>query len=952
MNRSASLNELRAAIPALPEMLQAEHAATIERFAELESPCPPDVPGLMRLWSCSRFAADLCVRHPQWVSDLDPTVLPIRGEGLHEKLAAALDQAADMAGAMSTLRRFRQRQTLGWAYRDINGLDDIETVLAGLSEVADACVGAAVDWLDRRLRAQWGTPLDGAGQPQALIVLAMGKLGGLELNFSSDIDLIFVYPEAGTVAGPKAMEISDYYTRLAQQLVKLLAEPSADGFAYRVDTRLRPFGQSGPLVLSMSALELYYQQHGREWERYALIKARPLTGRPVDVAALMSMLRPFVYRRYLDFGAFESLRTMKALIETEVSRKGLEDNIKLGAGGIREIEFIVQAFQLIRGGQEGALREAHLLTVLGRLGRRGILAPHTVQRLKAAYRLLRRVENRLQQVRDAQTHELPADALTQTRIAHGMGASDWGALAQDIARHRRWVHEEFSEVFATPQNEGTESSSLELLWQGALAEEQCRAVLTPAGFADAGRAAAAIAGLRDSAAVRALSETGRARLDRLMPLLIGAIGRSSQPETTLGRVLHLVEAVARRSIYLALLADHPMALSQLVRLCAASPWLAEYLTRHPVLLDELLDARSLYAPPDASGVAAEMVRRIAETEDLERRMDVLRQVQQVNLLRIAAADLGGQLPLMRVSDKLTELAEVVLRQVLLLAWAEMTARHGRPREAGRVVQFAIVAYGKLGGIELGYGSDLDLVFLHDGSATGGMTDGARSIDNATFFARLAQRMVHWLTAPTAAGRLYEIDTRLRPSGRSGLLVSSLAGFADYQRHHAWTWEHQALVRARVVAGPPSLTAQFAAIRAEVLGSPRAPEALRAEIRDMRARMREALDKTAPGYWDVKHSPGGITDIEFMVQYLVLRHGHDHPALLRWTDNIRLLETLERLDLLSTAAAATLSDCYRSLRQRIHVLSLQQTETVVADAELAAERAQVRDLWRQLLEEPA
>ncbi|NCU01573.1 bifunctional [glutamate--ammonia ligase]-adenylyl-L-tyrosine phosphorylase/[glutamate--ammonia-ligase] adenylyltransferase [Candidatus Macondimonas diazotrophica] len=953
MPPQAHSTDLDAMIAALPEILQTEQRATIERFNALDGPQPPDWSGLLRLWACSSFAVDLCLRHPDWVRDLSPASPLPAGESLRHELDQTLASCTDLSQAMTALRRFRQRRTLQLAYRDINDLDEIEVVLTGLSDVADTCIGGAVAWLDRRFRAQWGEPLDRSGQPQELMVLAMGKLGGRELNFSSDIDLILVYPEAGTVAGPKPMEIGDYFTRLAQQLVKLLAEPSADGFAYRVDTRLRPFGQSGPLVLSAGAMELYYQQHGREWERYALIKARPLTGRPADVAALMATLRPFVYRRYLDFGAFEALRGMKSLIETEVNRKGLADNIKLGSGGIREVEFIVQAFQLVRGGQEAALREPHLLSVLPRLEQRGILASHTVARLMDAYRLLRRVENRLQQVRDMQTHELPTDPLTQARIAYGMGVPGWTDLWHMLEQRRRWIAEEFAEVFAAPQSDDADTSALDRLWQGLLSEAEAQSALTEAGYANPDGAVASIAGLRHSAMARTLSDTGQNRLARLMPLLVGAVGQGTHPDITLPRILRLIEVIARRSIYLALLIDHPTALSQLVRLCAASPWLAEYLARHPMLLDELLDARSLYAPPDALVVAGEVSRRIADTDDLERRMDVLRQVQQVNLLRIAAADLAGNLPLMRVSDKLTELAEVMLRQVLLLAWGEMVARYGRPRQAdGRLVQFAVIAYGKLGGIELGYGSDLDLVFLHDGSQAEGQTDGQRVIDNATFFARLTQRLVHWLTAPTSAGRLYEIDTRLRPSGRSGLLVSSITGFADYQRRHAWTWEHQALVRARVVAGPPSLAQQFSAIRAEVLGRSRPADALRAEICRMRARMREALDKTEPGHWDLKHSAGGIADIEFMVQYLVLRYAHDHPSLLRWTDNIRLLETLGTLDLLPDGAVTALSACYRSLRQRIHALSLQQVPAMVPETELAMERAQVRALWRSLLEETA
>jgi glutamate-ammonia-ligase adenylyltransferase len=952
MTANVPLPDLDALIAAVPAALQPGLRLMVERLGKEDAPPLRDAEGTIRLWACSPFAAELCLRHPDWLADLHPASRPATAQALRQSLDQALAECADPAQAMTALRCFRQRQTLHWAYRDINDLDPIETVLTGLSDVADACVAGAVAWLDGRLRAQWGQPLDAAGQPQELMVLAMGKLGGRELNFSSDIDLIFVYPEAGTTQGPRPLEIGDYFTRMAQQLVKLLAETTADGFTYRVDTRLRPFGQSGPLVLSASALELYYQQHGREWERYALIKARPLTGRPADVTALMATLRPFVYRRYLDFGAFESLRAMKALIAAEVSRKGLADNIKLGAGGIREIEFITQAFQLIRGGQEAALRERHLLTVLERLGTRGILASHTVTRLTAAYRHLRRVENRLQQVRDAQTHDLPADPVERARIAYGMGVLDWAHLQRELARQRQWVADEFDEVFATPQSPAAAASPLDALWQGELNDAEACVPLAQTGFAEPAGLAERLRALRDGPAVRALSEVGRSRLDRLMPLLIGAVGRGPQPETTLPRVLRLVEVIARRSTYLALLGDNPTALSRLVRLCAASPWLAEYLTRHPMLLDELLDARSLYAPPDTLGVARELVRRMAEAEDLERRMDALRHVQQINLLRIAAADLAGHLPLMRVSDRLTGLAEVILRQVLLLAWDEMVARHGRPRRSmqdRRLVQFAVVAYGKLGGIELGYGSDLDLVFLHEGSDADGQTDGPRVLDNPSFFARLAQRMVHWLTAPTGAGRLYEVDTRLRPSGGSGLLVSGLEGFADYQHHHAWTWEHQALVRARVVAGPPSLARRFETIRHDVLGRARDPAALRSEVRQMRERMREALDKSRPGEWDLKQSAGGIADIEFMVQYLVLHHAHAYPALLRWTDNIRLLDTLGSLGLLPTDAATDLSMAYRVLRQRAHVLSLQQVPSVVGEMELASERATVRAVWEQLLE---
>ncbi len=963
------MTEFERALAGLPQALRGEVARYWEAFGVaagevgVEPPAGALLEQMLRVWACSEFVARTCIREPAALAELlaGGDLAATRAPGDHAaRLDRLLADAADENRLGVALRRFRRWEMVRIAWRDLAGLAGLEETLGDLSDLAERLVDAALERLHVWQCQRYGQPRDPDGQPQRLVVLGMGKLGGRELNFSSDIDLIFTYPRQGQTDGARAVSNEEFFRRLGQRLGKILAEPTAEGFVYRVDLRLRPFGDSGPLAMSFAAFEDYYQNHGRDWERYAMIKARVVAGDREAGARLLAELRPFVYRRYLDYSAFESLRDMKALIAREVERKGLHRNVKLGPGGIREIEFIGQVFQLIYGGREPALRERGILRVLDALGASGRLPAEAVDSLKRAYDFLRRVENRLQAWADQQTHNLPEDELAKLRLAFAMGYSDWGAFTLELARHVEAVSQQFAQVFGDPaaREPGAANVDLTALWQGDPGEEGAAHLLAEQGFENPAPAWNRIQALKHGLSYRSMSPRGRERLDGLMPCVLAAVAAAPQPTATLERVLDLLESIARRSVYLALLADHPQALAQLVKLCAASGWIGKHLARYPLLLDDLLNPAILYAPLDRRQLASDLERQLARVpaEDSEEALNALRYFKQTQVLRVAAADVSGAMPLMIVSDHLTEIAETLLRKVLELAWADLVPKFGRPhcavdgarREAG----FAVVAYGKLGGIELNYGSDLDLVFLHDSAGDRQVTDGPRQIDNPSFFAKLVQRIIYLLTTRTGAGDLYEVDTRLRPSGRAGLLVSSFEAFAAYQRHQAWTWEHQALTRTRVVAGPPELAERYRSLRREVLSVERDPDALRQEVREMRERMRAELDAGTAEIFDLKQGRGGIADIEFMVQYKVLANANRYPDLLIYTDNIRQLDGLERFGILSIADAARLRNAYRGLRRRIHLLKLQERPARVPMAEASAAREGVIRIWQRLMEETA
>ncbi|OCX23296.1 bifunctional [glutamate--ammonia ligase]-adenylyl-L-tyrosine phosphorylase/[glutamate--ammonia-ligase] adenylyltransferase [Pseudomonas graminis] len=929
-----------------------------------------------RVCAASDFVADQVSRDPLMLLDLAESGELERSFAPGELLghiASAVIQAASDDELGRNLRRQRTRQQVRIIWRDLTRQADLVETCRDLSDMADGCIDLAYKWLYERHCQQFGTPTGRrTGEPQQMVILGMGKLGAVELNLSSDIDLIFAYPEGGETQGVKRpLDNQEFFIRLGQRLIKALDPVTVDGFVFRVDMRLRPYGSSGALVLSFNALEQYYQDQGRDWERYAMIKARVVGGDQEKGSELLDMLRPFVYRRYLDFSAIEALRTMKQLIQQEVRRKGMAENIKLGSGGIREVEFIAQAFQLIHGGRDLSLQQRPLLKVLKTLEGQGYLPAAVINELREGYQFLRYTEHAIQAIADRQTQMLPDDPQDKSRIAFMMGFADWASFHERLMYWRERVAWHFRQVIADPDEEdGQQDHGEEIvggewlpLWEESQNEESACLQLQEGGFADAQKALKNLSNLRNSSQLRSMQRLGRERLDAFIPRLLAQAVEHDNPDLVLERVLPLVEAVARRSAYLVLLTENPGALRRLLTLCAASPWIAEQIARFPLLLDELLNEGRLFSPPQALELAAELRERLTRIpeDDLEQQMEALRHFKLAHRLRVAASEITGSLPLMKVSDYLTWLAEAILEQVLALAWRHTVARHGAPRRPDGTLcdpGFVIVGYGKVGGIELGHGSDLDLVFIHDGDPQA-ETDGAKPIDGAQFFTRLGQRIIHLITTQTNSGQLYEVDMRLRPSGAAGLLVSSLGAFSRYQENEAWTWEHQALVRARVLVGSTDVGRQFEAVRALVLGRERDLPKLRQEVSEMRAKMRDNLGTraTAAGKganafeptarFDLKQDAGGIVDIEFMVQYAALAWSREHPALLRYTDNIRILEGLEEAGLMAAADAGLLREAYKAYRSAAHRQALQNDPGVVAGDQFVTERREVMRLWGQL-----
>jgi glutamate-ammonia-ligase adenylyltransferase len=789
-----------------------------------------------------------------------------------------------------------------------------------------------------------------------MVIIALGKLGARELNFSSDIDLIFAYSQPGrTTDANRAISSDEFFTRLGRRLIKLLGQATPQGFVFRCDMRLRPFGDEGPLAMSFDAMERYYQEQGRDWERYAWIKARVVAGDRDGGHSLLRRLHPFVYRRYFDYGAFESLRSMKQMIALEVTRKGLKHNIKLGPGGIREIEFFGQIFQLIRGGVTPELQRPGIQSVLKVLADRDFVPEPVYRELSAAYSFLRRTENRLQEADDRQTHDLPQRPLEQARLGAAMGFENYQLFIDTLQDHRDRVHRHFEMLLepGKPDHRAQEiEQALHGVWQEFVEKTQSIDIIANTGYSKPHEVLGLLEYLRGRAETRSLSRIGRQRLDKLMPRVLIAAATSKDPDSTFSRLVDVIKTIERRTSYLALLLENPSSLTHLVRLAEASPWLASFLAQHPVLLDELLDARTLYRPPAVSDLRRELADQLARVapDELEYQLEQLCIFKQINVLRVAAADVSGTLPLMRVSDHLSAIAETVIDAVVESAWHYLVAKHGQPacRLSGRSCRrgFAVIAYGKLGGLELGYRSDLDLVFLHVG-ADGQTRGGDKPIDNTQFFNRLGQRVVHILTAHTRAGRAYEIDMRLRPSGSAGILVSHIDAFYDYQLESAWTWEHQALIKARPISGEPLLTERFESIRSHVLSIKRNRRKLRNEVVAMRRRMRRELLKTKSGMFDLKQEAGGMVDIEFLVQYLVLRDSWKYPPLLKWTDTVRLLQVLSQTDLIHENTAHVLKHAYLIYRAAAHQLSLQEKPGLVPQDRFRHLQQRVREIWQSV-----
>ncbi|HJP98585.1 MAG TPA: bifunctional [glutamate--ammonia ligase]-adenylyl-L-tyrosine phosphorylase/[glutamate--ammonia-ligase] adenylyltransferase [Rhodanobacteraceae bacterium] len=941
-------------MPSLPSTL--EHWLS-ERYAELAASCRAagvvihDDAGVAERVRRVLLASDFAFEAMR----ADPELLTATGlERLRDPApasarAGALRHPSD--DVMAALRRFRRAEALRLVFRDVNGLDEVTDTLAGTTALYEELVAAALRHAEGRARARHGTPRNADGVPQALIVMALGKLGGGELNFSSDVDLVLAYPEAGATDGARPLDNAEFFARVAREFVRLMTEATADGVAARVDLRLRPFGEAGPVAASFSAMEQYYQREGRDWERYAWIKARPVAGELAAGKRLLEILRPFVYRRYFDYTALAGLREMKALIDAEVARRDLADDLKLGAGGIREIEFIVQLQQLIRGGRDPSLRARGLLPALDACAARGYLSQRQARALRAAYLFLRLLENRLQMFADRQTHALPVDPAARTRVALSLGYPEWAALNAALNRQRERVSDVFADVLQPREHAGVENGEVPpshggaALWRRAREGSLDAPALASAGFSPP---EAALDALRLVAGLRGMSARSAGRIERLLPDLIEAASATSAPVDALVRLCRLVQAVSRRSAYLALLQEQPAARARVADLCANSAFLAERVIGQPLLLDDVLAPRVEYLARGVPQLRKELAQQLAAAQaggDAEAVLAAIAEWRGSYRMRVGLAFRDRAMDGIQAAHALAELADAVLGAVLEVVGQELVARHGRlPGEGSGI---AILGYGSLGGTELGFNSDLDLVFVYDAARAEATSNGPRPLDGARWYARSAQRVVHWLSAGTRGGRLYEVDTRLRPDGGKSLLVAGLPAFIAYQRERAWTWEQQALVRARAVAGDAELGERFAHERAKVLREPREGAQVIADVCRMRAEWRAQRDRSDAAHLDLKQGAGALLDVQFLLQGLVLMHAHAFPELATHGDTPRLIEECVRAGVLGAEDGQALHTAHAELLARALSVTLAGSHRVVPrDLVLEARCAKVLDVARR------
>ena len=881
---------------------------------------------LLHAVKCSPFVTRLFAKDAQLMCDL---LNNLHKDYLIEDMRDYLNQQTffDETALKQQLRRLRQQVLARLIVRDLNGLADFNEVVQATSALAEVTIQQAITFHTQQLQPLYGTPKSAAEETQSLIVVGMGKLGGVELNVSSDIDLIFAYEQEGQTDGVQVISNQEYFTKLGKKLIAALDDVTEDGFVFRVDMRLRPFGSEGVLVSSVDALEDYYQNYGREWERYAWIKGRVVAG---SDKALTRVLKPFVFRKYLDFNAYASMRDLKVQIQRDVMRRGLEDNIKLGRGGIREVEFIAQVFQLIRGGQDTDLQIKPTLQVLQLLGLQRVLPQTVVAQLIEGYIYLRNVEHRLMYIDDQQTQDLPKSEASRERLVWMMNMESWADFLAQLNHHRAIIQAHFDATFSDSGHQDFLQETA--IWQGTAAQSVAIEHLSALGFAEPAESFQRLHALHASSRYQQLPEQSKFRFDKLMPLVMHQSAQTSTPDIALLRAINLLESICRRASYLALLTEFPESLQLVIKLCAASPWLAQYLTAHPILLDELLDTQSLYDAPDFVAMQAELTKKMLALEgDTEAQMDTMRHYKNAAVLRFAAQDVGGLLALETLSDYLSALAELILKVSLQTIWPTLKFKHQD------TPQFAIIGYGKLGGKELGYVSDLDIIFLYEDAHP----------EAAEIYARFAQRINNWFNSLTNAGLLYETDLQLRPDGNSGLLVSSVQAFEEYQLHKAWVWEHQAISRARFVAGDAQVGARFSAIRQQVMLQARDQATLKHEVVQMREKMR-ASHPAKPGVFDVKHDKGGIIDVEFTVQYLVLLHAHEYTQLLENIGNIGLLHTLGQLDIIEAKRADDVANAYRAYRKIIHSTKLQGKEAKVDTVEITDHQTAVIALWQQVL----
>ncbi len=893
--------------------------------------CASPAACITRAARLSRYVGRLLAAEPGLGADLPRQMAsPFSRDEMEQFLRAAV--IADEALLAKMLRDLRKRVMLRLITRDLSGMASLAEVVATATCLAEVSLHCALTHCHRWLRAEYGAALDAEGREQHLLIIGMGKLGGAELNVSSDIDLIFAYATDGETGGPRKISNHEFFTLLGKQVIRALHDVKADGFVFRVDMRLRPYGDSGALVSSFDALEEYFITQARPWERYAWLKGRVVCGDAGDAKLLDDIVRPFVFRRYLDYGAIADLRDVHGQIRRAAAARGAKDNIKIGSGGIREIEFIAQVFQLIRGGREKELQLRPTLPTLQLLAQRHILPQDDVLQLIDSYQFLRNLEHRLQYLDDAQTQTLPTSDVDRALIAESMGMADDESFLRTLNTHRQHVSRHFESVFTRTKSSSPTADDLSGLWLDAETHQSF-----PAAYTDVAAVKGRLSLMRASARYARLPEVSRARLDALIPQLIGVGAHYAPADKTLFHLLDFTEAIDRRAAYLALLSEHPEVLERVAKLMAASPWASHYLRQHPILLDELLDTRLLHSPPDWLALKQKLREELLTETDEEKRLDALRHFKHAQTFRLLAQDLEGLMTLETLSDHLTALADTVIDVSLELCWRELAQKSGNGIDAPR---FAVIGYGKLGGKELGYSSDLDMIFLYD--------DPRADIENQ--YAALARRFIGSLSTLTSAGMLYETDLRLRPDGVSGLLVSSFEAFEAYQRHRAWVWEHQALTRARYVAGDKALGEKFEALRIDILRQPRDLALLQKEIIIMRDKMRMA-HKELEGMLDIKQGRGGIIDVEFMVQYLVLADSRQHTDLTLNKGNIALLKRSGELKLIPMELATNCANAYREFRRLQHASRLNnEANPLIEPAAIKTETDAVKKLWSMLFTE--
>jgi len=922
-------------------------------------PAPDLQADLIKIFLFSEFIASNFIRNPGVFKDLVDSKDLFKSYSEYTivaRLEKKISKNMDVATVKEILLQIKLYETIRIAWRDLTGAARLSETLSDLSNLADAIVDTTMATLYDEVCKTYGTPVDSEGNFQGMIVLGMGKLGAGELNFSSDIDLIFVYPKSGYTNGENIISNEAFFTKVCRRFLRFFSADSHGINFYRIDTRLRPYGDGGPLVMSSFAFEEYYQAQGREWERYAMIKARPVAG---DIEAgfkLLKTLNSFIYRRYFDYGSFDSFRDMKHRITLQVKNKKLKNNIKLGAGGIREIEFFGQLFQLIRGGVEPELQERKILKVLDLLENHSCINEATKKDLKESYVFLRRVENRLQAYADLQTHDIPEKKDQRKILALSMGVDAWDDFAQDLNDHMQRVHYHFSQLLVSEEQENPDKETRDLkeLWININDPQFAADSIAIGRFKEPDRVLSILRSLEEHPNTKRLTSNGRKKLARLIPVLLRKIGEQNDPDAVLVKLIDLIITIERRTCYLSLLIENKRALETLITLAQKSPWIISFLSKHPVLLDELMHPATLYSPPDRQALEKELKNRMASIPpgDVEFLIEELCIFRQVNYLRVSAADISGNYPLMKVSDHLTYIAETVLAQVLLSSWDIVAQKYGIPQglSDGNLYHcgFVVIVYGKVGGLEMGYKSDIDIVFLHKGKS--GVTQGKakKSIDNIRFYSNLGQRIINALTLHTPAGTLYGADMRLRPGGNSGMIVSHIDAFEDYLKNQAWTWEHQALIRARPVAGDKALCSRFNEIRKTVLTEKRDAKALKKEVGDMRERMRDERLKYKKDFFDLKQSKGSIVDIEFLVQYLILKNAHACPDIIIWTDNIRLLESLDGEGIITGCESERLQNAYLVMRKAIHRLNLQEKSLEIPQTHFLEMREHVIDIYDKYL----